>query len=168
MQDLVSAVVAHCPPPPHHPIAAYSNVFPSSFVPGTRYSYRNANRYLLDPEDDPSYYGNDWDEGPSPLVEFVQYRLRIAHPVRMFVIECGFQSTRVHSELDSISEWKHVATFTYSEVAITVLNNILQATLHSNYSEGHDHVSLFCGDLFCGRYDLNTFALKHCLDNIMM
>lgn len=146
MDDLVSVVIDKCTSrdTPTHPTAIYTIVYPYGCVPNMRSLYAQVTTAIQIEDDE--YDGPD-GRG------FVQYRVRISHPVRQFVLERGFAWTEEFHSVPTISTWTSVAIFSTIDTAIDCLHAIIGTVMPN---KGRYVVSLFCNNMFAGSYDLTT------------
>ena len=145
MDDLVSAVIDKCTSPdtPTHPTAVYTIVFPSECVPGMSSLYAQAAKGIEDE------YFFDGPDGRG----FVQYRVRISHPVRQFFLERESVWTEEIGVVPTISKWTSVAIFSTIDTAIDCLRAIIDTVMPNK--DRYD-VFLFCNNMFAGSYDLKS------------
>jgi hypothetical protein len=121
MQDLAETVISQCTTHPERVLAVYTIVFPSARVPTIATQYIHAGAYLNSVE---------WDADdviPSNM-KFLQYRVRVSHPVRRFVMECGGTSAPMGSDIPTIDSWEEVCSFSTADMAMRTLYGIMESS----------------------------------------
>lgn len=152
MDDLARTILSHAdgPDATSDPSAVYSLVVPSVSVPRVSTMYIRAN----------AYQGwDDEDDAPrehAERVRFEQYRVRVSHPVRRFVLERGSTSAPPGGDVPLVTSWTRLTSFSTVEAALACLRTIVDTAIPDSSSLFHERttVYLFCGTSFAGRYDL--------------